>query len=317
MSNPSYIFNSDNMKKFLFKTIIFALSIIAAIIILMLSPGTPRAKKSLLFGKIDKDSLVRNVKQPRIIFIGDSNLSMGLDCSQIKDSLGYNPINMSINAGIGMKYILDEHLDDLEPGDIVVTCFGYGHFYGDEAYGEETLLRTVFDVEPRDIRLLNWKQWYNIIPFIPKFAFSKLQPSEYVKDKAEHRVYLRNAYNEYGDDTVHWYLPPKKVIPRNPYKEAFDEDIVNHFVKFKENLSSRNIQLYVTYPGFQESSFNNMRLQIDEVDKTLMNKGFYVISRPENYIMPDSLVYDTPAHLVKAGIDIRTAKLIKDLRKVL
>ena len=88
------------MKNFLYKVIVFIITILVFCILLSFLPTTPRAAKSLLAASMQKDSLMKNLLSPRIIFLGGSNLSFGLDSQMIKDSLKLNPINTGITVSI-------------------------------------------------------------------------------------------------------------------------------------------------------------------------------------------------------------------------
>ena len=71
----------------------------------LLLPATPRASKSLLFANQKKDELLQRVKSPRMIFVGGSNLSFGLNSQIIKNELNINPINTAVHAAIGVRYM--------------------------------------------------------------------------------------------------------------------------------------------------------------------------------------------------------------------
>ena len=184
------------MKKFILKIILFTVSflMITAVLGLFLPP-TPRASKSLLFAKIKKDSLLKNTISPRVIFVGGSNLSFGLNSKTIKDSLKLNPINTAVHASIGLQHMMDNTIQFIKEGDIVVLAPEYDHFYGSFVYGSEELLRTVVDVT---FLPLKSPQVKNIYKFIPKLALSKLNPIEYFGFN-ESDIYSVNSFNEYGD----------------------------------------------------------------------------------------------------------------------
>ena len=69
-----------------------------------------------------------------------------------------NPINTGIHAGMGLIYMLDHSIGFIRKGDIVVISPEYDHFYGNNAYGGETLLRTIFDVNRKGIYDLRMDQ---------------------------------------------------------------------------------------------------------------------------------------------------------------
>ena len=130
-------------------------------------------------------------------------------------------------------------------------------------------------------------------------------------------VYDRKAFNSYGDAFIHWNLPKKKIISQSSIGEKFNEETITNLKNFKSYIESKQAKLFITYPCFQDSSFENSKEKIKMVDYNLRQNGFSVISFPERYKMDNSLMYNTVYHLTKKGVDIRTSLLIEDLKKVI
>ncbi len=307
------------LKNFLLKSSVF-LYIPLTLIFLVgaIFPPTPRSSTSLLFAKIDKDKLLEESPSPRLIMVGGSNLSFGINSQMIKDTLDLNPINTGIHAAIGLKYMMDNVLDKIQPGDIVVIAPEYQQFYGDAAYGRNELLRIVVDIDRDSLNDLNREQWLKILPYFPKFALSKLKPTEYFFQQSKKiGVYERRAFNEYGDVDIHWSRPEKKVEPFCKLPNDFNEKLIQEMVDFKEKVAHKGAKLYLTFPGYQEASFENGKEGIVEIEKKLIENDFVLLGSPEKYKIPNNMMYDTPYHLNKEGVDLRTQKLIEDLIKVL
>ncbi len=281
-------------------------------------PPTPKSSTSLLFAKIDKDALLKESPSPRLIMVGGSNLSFGINSQRIKDALNLNPINTGIHAAIGLKYMMDDVLDHIKPGDLVVISPEYHQFYGDMTYGHNELLRIVVDVDRESLNNLNRKQWLKILPHFPKFSLSKLKPSEYFfqQDK-ENEVYERRAFNEYGDVDLHWSRPPKKFEPYGLSHDNFNETVIQYMLDFQENVIQKGAKLYVTFPGYQEASFEKGKKGISKIKQKLIDNNFILLGSPERYKIPNNMTYDTPYHLNKEGVELRTQKLIEDLSQVL
>lgn len=299
----------------LFISILFFIFIIGIVL-----PPTPRALTSYLFAKRDKDSLLANIESPRIIFIGGSNLSFGLNSQMIKDSLELNPINTGIQVGIGLMYMMDHVLPFVKTGDIIVVAYEYHGYYGDVAFGEDALLRIVLDVSPGDLKKLKIKQLIKLCVFLPKYSLSKLKPTEYISKYIkikEDKFNEVNSFNEYGDVCTHWGVKMKEF----PFVEAiageFNYSVIDELLIFKKNLQEKGAKLYITFPGYQATSFKNCGEQIEKVEAELKGKGFLLLGTPERYKIADSLMFDTPYHLSKTGLDYRTRLLIDDLKEVL
>jgi len=75
------------MNKILIKLLYIVAVPVFIIIASLLLPSNKSFKKSLMFAQLDKNKLLKETLSPRIIFIGGSNISFGLDSKKIKDSL--------------------------------------------------------------------------------------------------------------------------------------------------------------------------------------------------------------------------------------
>ncbi|MGB5593392.1 MAG: hypothetical protein WBM62_05070 [Crocosphaera sp.] len=310
------------LKVFVVKISVFlCIPIALTILVGAAFPPTPRSSTSLLFAKIEKDTLLKKSPSPRLILVGGSNLSFGINSQMIKDSLGLNPINTGIHASIGLKYMMDDVLDHIRAGDIVVIAPEYEQFYGKTAYGRNELLRIVFDIDRESLDSLDFQQWLKILPYFPRFSLSKLKPSEYFFQQSSNiGVYERRAFNQYGDVYVHWNRQPKEVQPAGKGPKNFDESmirIIKEMTAFREKVLKKGAVLYITFPGFQHSSFENSKDNIFEIERRLIKNDFVLLGSPERYKMPDNMMFDTPYHLNKEGVDLRTQRLIEDLKNAL
>ncbi|MGI4750400.1 MAG: hypothetical protein ACRYFB_07190 [Janthinobacterium lividum] len=307
------------MKQFFIKALILILTLSALLVgAVFLSPK--QSKQNMLYTQIDKNELLKNTPSPRIIFVGGSNLAFGLDCKTIQDSLPIHPVNTGIHINIGLKYMLENTLPYIKQGDIIVISAEYQQFYGDLADGEAELFSLVTDIVPQSRKLLDYKQYFKLIQLLPQFAQTKLQPRflflKYPLDTIVGR-YDRKAFNHFGDATAHWKLPAENPKPYATITASFNNDILQKLIQFKDAIRQKKAQLYITFPGYQASSYKNNITQIKQVQQKLKDNSFILISTPEEYMIPDSLIFDTPYHLTKKGVDLRTNLLIKDLKKVI
>ncbi len=303
------------MEKFLKRLTVFSLIVAALLLVGGFLPVTPRAAKTLLFAKIKKDSLLIHTQSPRVIFVGGSNLSFGLNSQMIKDSLALDPVNTSIHASLGLEFMLNSAVQFLKKGDIVVLSAEYDQFFGNFAYGDEELLRLVMDIEPKSLAQFSKDQWLSIYPFFPKYLFSKYNPVEYLLAK-ENLVYGVNSFNQYGDASAHWKLNKESFAPYGEIQGEMNNDILEKLKLFEEKIKKVGAKMYVTFPSYQQTSFDFSQKQIASVDSVLKKEGFNVISVPDKYRLPDSLFFNSPYHLTKTGVDLRTSMLIADIKNI-
>ena len=306
------------MKRLILKTLVFISLLILLFGLCLFLPPTPRALKSCYVAEITKDSLLANVSSPRIIFVGGSNVCFGLNSQTIKDSLMINPINTSIGQPLGIKYMLENTMEYVKKGDIIVFIPEYRSFYRDWHQGSEELFRTTVDFNKKKIRLLNFKQMNNCFPYAGKVILSKFEKYEYV-DVIESDVFSVSSFNQYGDVDAHWNLENRHDF--EPFKAiditTYNPKVMTGIKLIANKLQEKGCIFLISYPCFQETSFNNKKEAIRQVEEEYHVHGFTVLGNPERYMMPDSLMFDSPYHLNKQGVDRRTKLLIEDLKTFL
>ena len=280
----------------------------------VLLPVTPRASKSLLFANKQKDELLIHVESPRMIFIGGSNLSFGLNSQMIKDELKINPINTGVAAAIGTKYMLENTLQYVKEGDVIILALEYANFYSDYNGVSEQLFRTIFDVDKAKINLLSLRQVFRLFPYLPKYALTKFKPKEYF-DHTENDVYSVNSFNEYGDTYTHWGLEQRSFSPRGKVGTQINQAVILQLLKFKKEITTKKAKLFVTYPGYQEASYSNSVKEIERVAAEYVKNDFVTLGYPERYKMPNNMMFNTAYHLTKEGVDRRTRMFIDDYKR--
>lgn len=307
------------MKTFLRKTLYLAIIPPLIFLIGMLLPPTPLAKEYLLVTRPVKDSLLQNVKAPRIIFIAGSSMNFGLDSQIFKDSLHRNPINTGTHGGIGLFFMMDHNLPYIQKGDVVVLVVEYHQMYGNFAEGGEELLRVIFDnSQPSLFFKLRQSQLLKTYPYIPRYAMSKFIPSQYFNIEMN-PVYSKHANNQYGDAVAHWNMVyDKQVAPFTAIEGGvFNANLLAALVEFNQKVAEKGARLYVSYPPYQKVSFENCKEQITYIDKKLRKTGLEIIGSPDRYVVPDDMLYDTPYHLNKRGVTWRTHLLLQDVKSAM
>ncbi|HCO67792.1 MAG TPA: hypothetical protein DIT04_08585 [Dysgonomonas sp.] len=305
------------MKLFIKRFSIFCFALLGIILILFLGPLTPRMKQSYFYGINHKQKLLQDTPAPRIIFIGGSNLTFGINSRMIKDSLGLNPINTGIQANVGLEYMLDSSIDNIRKSDIVVVVPEYSQLHGSLAYGEDPLLHAIMSGNRNDLLKLSYHQWAAILPYIPKYAFSKLSVYEYLDNPNKETVYRADAFNEYGDILERWPGDFKTVSPYTVREEKFNTYILKKLIYFRRQVEEKGASLYIGFPAYQKKSFDIIEDIIREEYDSLRNNNFTLIGKPVDYIVDDSLLYDTPYHLTTDGVEWRTGLFLRQFSEYL
>lgn len=305
------------MKLFLTNLLYVLLGLLMFFSILVLMPVTKVQKNSLYYSIIDKNELLKNVGGERIIFVGGSNLSFGLNSEVFEDSLGLHPVNTAIHAGIGLITMLDNTIRFIKKGDIVVVCPEYEQFFGDQGYGingPELLITTnVYGLS--NIFSLRPKQQIGVLKFLPKYALSKLKLWENFYTPSPYEIYARTSFNKYGDAVAHWGQSAIPVFPAEGLGKNFNPDMIAELENFHNKVISKGARCYFSFPSIQSQSFKNCKPQIDYLASQMSKTSIRVLGYPERYAFPNEMIFNTIYHLTKKGVDLRTAYLLEDLRK--
>ena len=281
-------------------------------------PLTDKEKNSLYFANNQKDSLLINTPAPRIIFIGGSNLSFGLNSQIIKDSLKLNPINLGVHANIGLEYMIDNTKRYIKKSDIVILAPEYNNFFGDFMYGDIQLLESVFLTNFLNIFKLSKNQIKKISKYILNYSFSRifnLLKSIFNSEKKKYDgIYNVSSFNIYGDTDAHWKM---NKIEYNSFKKIntpYNNNTLKKIVEFEKEINKKEANLFVTYPGFQDISYNESINQINKVENELRKTKLKLLGTSIDYKISDSLTFNTPYHLTKIGVDYRTQLFISDFK---
>jgi len=306
------------MKVFLKKLVIFCSILLIISIIAIILPVTPKASKSLLFALNDKDKLLKETKKNRIIFIGGSNLSFGLNSQLIKDSLHLNPINTSIHAGIGLKFMLNHYKSLIDSNDIIILVPEYSQYFGNTANGDEALFRLILDVNLSEINNIDYFQLKQIIQFFPKFIISKYSPNEYFyKNIAHRRIYDRSSFNKFGDAVAHWGDTRKQFEIENLIDREVNNDVFLIIKEFSNIAELKKAKLFVSFPCYDFDSFKNNSTQINFIYKTILSNKFSILGNPTLFSFDQQYLYNSPYHLTFHGANKRTLLLIKLIKEKL
>lgn len=304
------------MKNFLVKILLFFSLLVSTELLIICLPTPVSLKKSLYFSKLDKDSLLQAVNEPRIIFIGGSNLSFGLNGQLLKDSLKMNPINTGIHANLGIIFMMDEVSKYIQKGDIVILVPEYENFYGNTAWGGSgyELLVTTLEVTHRYLQLRP-KQLISTFKYFSQYTRAKINPRNYMTLSDPNDIYSRSSFNNFGDAKNHWSMGrvPGSYASTD-FGTTFNTELISEISQFKLRTEKKGAALLFSFPCTQETNSETAKKDIKEVEDHIRRTGINVLGTPRTYMYSDSLMFNSTYHLTKKGAELRTIQLIKELR---
>jgi len=318
------------VKKFLLKVVIFVALFSATLVLsVYFIPPDVSIKDSFLYSIIDRHEMLRTRNSPKLVFVGGSNLIFGLESKKISEAYGISVVNMGTPATVGLKYTLNDIKPFINKGDIIVVVPEYHFFLRNGLFdGQTDLLYILFDIYPEGKVHIQFGQWMHLLRFLPNYVREKtrpfikyrilsLNPTPNHNQNSVTNVYSRKALNEYGEVAGLWN---KGNVPFPPsfLEGEVDMKAIYFMNRYNDYVKSKGARLYFLYPCYQAKSYDMSLHFINQLSNQLgKNLSFKILAKPERYRFPDNLFFDQYYHLNKNGADIRTKKVIEDLRLVL
>ncbi len=313
------------MKTFLVKIILFAFVIFAILCVALFCVQYPFPHETCLGALPDKHALLKNAQSPKIVFVGGSSSSFGLDSRRISEAFHMPVINMGIHYNMGLRYMMKDILPYVRENDVIVLAPEYINFHTETYYGGDELVWILFDIFPQGKQHISFRQWQKITPHMIKYATLKIANiPDTLKRKfkpkpkaAAINIYGRDSFNHFGDAYIHWDQPSEIIscAPRASGKETVNEFVLSEMKEFQKQVQKKGAVLIMLPPPYQECSFNNEYPLISQIETKLKENNLGYLTPPLRYTFADHLIFNGSYHLNKKGVDLRTTRIIEDLRE--
>ena len=271
------------------------------------------------------DRLILNADKKKMVFFAGCSFSYGLDSPMVEYAFGgeYVVCNMGITGGTNATFQLDCITRYLGEGDVFI--------HAPEEMNPHQLLHTtsattrMFQMVESNYDLLAMADLSGVEGFWDAFAESnalrdELTPGEYT-DRNSH-------YNEYGDiDTLRPDSPPGS---RFETKSVFRPDYVGpgtaslaRLNEYYGRIEDKGARVFFSYAPANASAFSAAEYAsrswetFDAFIRGGLDARFPVISAVEDYILDGQYFFDTDYHLTVHGAQLRTQRLIDDIRVAL
>lgn len=309
------------MKQFLTGLVIFSIAVVVVIFICNRNyyPAKAKGNDGYTGAIIDKHARADKIKSPRIFFCGGSNVAFGIDGKRIGDSLGIPAVNFGLLGSLGLQFMLNEVKAVARPTDIVVLSPEYDlTLEGDHAAKKEA--QRIFPEAGKYFEV-------DLKQRLTDFFIEDLQKNFTVtlanlfhrpqKGFPANVVYARTSFSEYGDVVRNFTNPSKGFLakPKLVYKPHPGIGAMNDF---KAHADRHNIRVYFLFPPLPKSYYErNSDVIRAYADGYSENLKIPRLNRPTDAVFADSLFYDTEYHLKPNGKELRTERIIPQLKKAL
>jgi len=308
------------MKKFIFKILLYLLLFFAIIIIGIKLPIND--KQNILFALEDKkiiaDSISKHNEDTSVIwFVGGSNVIFSINTKRISDSLKIAAYNLAIHAGFGMKFDLENAFSFAKENDIIILSPEYENFWEfnlSSANGQLELLYTLLEIYPNGWKIINNKQRWAIIKYLPRYLHDKYLGFFNNKKRKTNSIYTRSGFNQYGDLVSHEGIEGNKVIPVPKIPYTIDMSSLEYLDYFNKKCIDKKIRFMVLPPSYQVSSYINNKEIREQLYQKIQHKNIKILGTPKMFCYPDNAFLDTYYHTLVPAREQRTDSIIQLLK---
>ncbi len=285
---------------------------------------TPSQYGQTFLGELsDKYERLYSIEEPKIILIGGSSVAFGYNTELLEKHLGMPVVNFGLYATLGTKIMLDLAADSFKEGDIVVLApemdaQTLSLYFNGEA---------MWQAADSDFSMLSHVKYDNYGSMLGTFWGYTKNKLRFAMTEAPDPdgVYNEASFNQFGDivyerpyNIMTLDYDPGQIISLDP--SILDGEFVDYVNDYIGKAKDKGASVYFTY-----SPINRLALDPNTTDDSLWE--FYdhlsrtldceVITNIHDCIMDAGYFYDTNFHLNDSGVIVRTASLIKDLRRAL
>jgi len=306
------------MKKFVLKFIllIFIISILFCTqVFCVLKFIAPQFGQDYTASLLDKIDRLKSIDGPKIVLIGNSQLSLGIDSAQIESALNMPVVNMGFHGGMGNTFHEEMAKLNVHEGDIYVLIHSD---YSKGGIEEANLAWSTLENHKELWSLVSITDIPILITGFYDYVWRcmKLIKNNYSNQQSMEMWYNRDWVNKYGDVFFPKTESTVDFSSLSIWPPAVDPSRINHINRLNQYLNDRGAHLVVssypiangenTAPVEEFIKFQNHLENLLDCD---------VISDWPDYMFDYSLFFDGPLHLTDVGADLRTKQLIKDLEK--
>lgn len=269
---------------------------------------------------IDKQEILKNTPSPKIVLIGGSSVSYGIDSKLMSDSLGVPVINMSYQYFLGSDFLFNQILESLHEGDKVIASFEY--IVSKDGDKKEQLKAATYYPKAKDWIFFQTPTEYISAYLRTRISFFKrvfqsiydgrnFKPT--VADKTS--TFFRGAIDSRGDLVSHLNNDPEKFDECLTTKDTAYYEVINSVKEYSSRLKDKSVTVYFSFPSYEENSFANDTLVIKSIyEKFKTFPEINLLDSPSQNVFPNAYFQDMCYHLNAVGREKRTLELIKNYK---
>src|SRR6185295_15563636 len=111
------------------------------------------------FAQINEQHAIAEASaSPRLFICGGSSTPLAFDSQMIQEATGYHVVNMGLNGGLGLEFILNQARDVVRRGDVTILALEHFFFSRPAPRGglQLAMMTTVFLKRPSTVKYMEW-----------------------------------------------------------------------------------------------------------------------------------------------------------------
>lgn len=265
---------------------------------------------------IDKVDRLCAITEPKIILVGNSNVSFGMDSALLEEAMGMPVVNLGLQGALGNAFHEEIAKLNIQQGDIVVVS--HIDYADDDKLNDAELAWITVEKNPQLLQILRPKDWLPMLRAYPNYAFNCfVRWQRGWNTIPEGTLYIREGVNEYGDfvmrtgeeSATYPFHAGELTVPQ------VGDACIARMNQLNEYVRSKGAQMVVSYYPIADGEFTPDRESYHAFAEELASRlDCPVISKIDDYFFSYDCFFDTIYHLNAKGARLRTEQLIRDLQ---
>ncbi len=307
------------MKKFLIKLFAYAFCLLLPFVgYFSWIQAKPAAYAGSLMGSVHmKSRLLASTPGERIIVVGGSSVPYSIRCETVSEAAGMPCINLGATAYLGLEYYTSLLEPYVHEGDIIVFAPEFSMFENVVSY---TTAWMAVENDFSLIKALPLSYYPEMVQSFYSYSRQKLAMLAESEMQSYEEEYESFGFGPWGDITFE-----RENILQDKYNtedcRAVDADtlsprVVSALNRFAKKAQEKGARVCITFAPFNRLAFTGTQEGLDAFQQKLTEScsTIPVISRVQDSLMDEDLFFNSNNHLNDKGMEIRTEKLIDDLR---
>lgn len=273
-----------------------------------------------------KTAAAEKIKGSKIVIVAGSNALFGIDSKQLEETYRLPVVNLGVNAGVLLPYVLMKSQKVLKRGDIVIMPLEY-HFYAYDGVPNSQMIDQIWSRDPSFFWKLSPKEQWNMVWMTPSKRIvegflaqggQKTMCGPYGYQNLDERGDQTHTSAEESQQWAYDWDSLKKDLPRRYGADAAVntqgwEWLRRYVVWARQN----GIRLIIT-PSTMMRDESYWRDPVERkfyegLKKRVEALGVPFVGNPYDVMYPRVMYFNTDYHLTDVGRTLRTERMIHDL----